>query len=198
MNSETPNLNVPIFAMLTLERKAVGDAKKHTAFPSSLATRSFQMAILLVASLGIGGCNEYWWQRGQPASSQTVFARSKTALEESLRESGSARSDITPVVKEIESSLGRAVETVRKRDTSATDLLAHLSSAKTAMMRLEGLTSIGSRAAQGELNGELRSFIAALEQGTIPEAGAVTLFAARTLRFLANEVTVPAPVKAAS
>jgi len=73
------------------------------------------------------------------------------------------------------------------------ELEAALDRTADLFITLEGTLSIGSRAAYGELAGQLRNIITGVEERNRIREDAFGLFAARTLTFLASELGVPGP-----
>lgn len=65
--------------------------------------------------------------------------------------------------------------------------------ARDSFMKMEGLISIGSRAAFSELSGQLRKFTNSAKEGQAVNPEAFGLFHARTQFFLARELMVPPP-----
>lgn len=146
--------------------------------------------LLLTVTTVLTGCTEYWWTRGQPPAVNTLITRSHTRLQEALKQHQSTRSELVPVVNEIESSLTNSLASLEQG--SPTDTAAALEKAKQAFMQLEGKLSIGSRASYGELSGQLR-VLASAENAKQPDPGALGLFTARTYFFLANEFAMAPP-----
>lgn len=148
--------------------------------------------LLVAFLLLLSGCSEYWWTRGQPPSVATLLSRSQSKLEAARSARAGVREEVAQISTSLEKALLQAVEAVEK-DGSKRDLAVSLTSAREAMMDLEGKLSIGSRAAYGELSGQLRRFLQVLAAGGDIEYAPFGLYTARTLSFLANELTVPAP-----
>lgn len=186
---------VPTTAIRTVQTRSRSKTLLATAPVSISATAPLALcATALILMLFSTGCTEYWWQRGQPPGTRTLLDRSQAALDDSLKSFSSKRPEVAKIATEINTALDAAVKEADKGAAGRGPLLQQLITTRSSMMSLEGLTSIGSRAAQAELNGELRMFIDSLEKGATADRGAVTLFASRTVRFLANELSVPAPV----
>lgn len=148
------------------------------------------LSIVALSLTGVTGCSEYWWTRGQPPSVETLIGRSQERLETALTTHAAARSDIAPSARELQQSLLDAVNTIKNGDPAD----AALARCREHFMALENRLSVGSRAPYGELAGQLRAFANSSQAGTNLEYHSFGLFAARTLFFLANELSVPAPV----
>jgi hypothetical protein len=145
----------------------------------------------------IPGYNGFWWNRGQPKSVAELLSNSQDKLTAALKNSESSRAELVPLARGLEQQL---LDTRNKLLSSGTqqDMQTELTKTEHAMMTLEGKLSVGSRAAYGELAGELRTFsekVQAGQQLDDPDfRSAFSLYTARTLSFLANELSVPAPV----
>ena len=175
--------------MTHLSFSAVGLAANWSSSRFSRGLSLLALATLLSSSLI--GC-EYWWQRGQPPAVATLMGRSQAKLQAAATEFKSVRAAIVPTSLTLAEQLNKAVAGAHKKQAPA-ELLPHLKEARTMMMELEGKISIGSRAAQNELNGQLRSIIERAENGEKTDIAALGLFTARVQSFLANELSVPAP-----
>ena len=98
--------------------------------------------------------------------------------------------DVAAIASATETSLTSAISSLESGDNTH---VGHLVTTRGHFMDMEGKLSIGSRAAFGELSGQLRVFIAAASEGESVDSSALGLFTARTLFFLANELSVPGP-----
>lgn len=157
---------------------------------------SFQTGIRifsLVLLVGLFGCNESWWTRGQPPSVKTLIERSESRFDEAVLSYGSKREDILDLANNLKSNLIAASVAASKGAPKA-ELLAPLKKAEENMIAVENSLSIGSRAAYGELSGQLRVFVNTMEKGGEINGDSVGLYVSRVLFFLANELSVPAPV----
>ena len=143
---------------------------------------------------GYGG---YWWQRGQPKSVTQLLDGSQAKLNAALDSFKSTRPEIAPIVKDLQGSLLKVKGQLAAKPQQA-NVAAELVKSEELMMGLEGKLSVGSRAAYGELAAQLRSFSDRVNSGQQLNDAAFNstfgLFTARTLSFLANELSVPAPV----
>jgi hypothetical protein len=159
--------------------------------------RSSALAAVLSLNLIFCGCTEYWWTRGQPPSVENLISRSRAKLLEARGSRADARRNVSRISQDLEKSLLAAVLVIQREDPEGSspqaELLESLESAANAFIALEGTVSIGSRAALGELSGQMRSFATLASQGKPLAFPAFGLFTARTLFFLANELSVPAP-----
>ncbi len=150
------------------------------------------ITFILVTLIPLSGCSEYWWTRSQPPSSAALVERSRTQLQSAITERGKDRAPVADVAKGIETSLSKAISSV-KNGSSSSDTRTALLESENGFISLEGKLSIGSRAAYGELSGQLRGLIAKVENKESVDASALQLFSARTFFFLADELQVPAP-----
>lgn len=158
-----------------------------TSFPRS--SRSMLVGVLLFFS---SACDTgYWWSRGQAPSVDTLLAKSSAQLDEAKAKFGQARAALRDPATGVQNSLEGAVAalSVGNRDQA----LKELESARNGFMLLEGKLSVGSRATYGELSGQLRGIFSAAAAGAPVDRSTVGLLAARTMFFLANEFSVPAP-----
>ena len=158
------------------------------------AAKRTSLVSLFVATLLLGsttGCNEYWRTRGQPPSVDKLLERSQERLTESRMLHEAERVEVSKISTQIEGALTSALKQVESSDNSV--LLGSLQEASDSFIALEGKVSIGSRAALGELSGQLRRFSNQASQGEPLQKSAFGLFTARTMFFLANELSVPAP-----
>ncbi len=151
-----------------------------------------KIVALIICSILFSGCTEYWWTRGQPPGVDKLLTRATEKLTEAQSTFGSTRKDISATADEVRESLLQVVTSIQKSQSPG-QVVAGLEKAEQAFIKLEGNVSIGSRAALGELSGQLRAFTSAAQNGNQLEYPAVGLFAARSISFLANELSVPAP-----
>ena len=140
--------------------------------------------LAFVCILLTSGCTEYWRTRGQAPSVEALVERAQDRL--STAEKSSDREKIKQTAKDLEKNL---VAAYRGKDSS--EIKQQLAQASESFATLEGKLSYGSRPAYGELSGQLRA-LANAEKAKRPAVG---LFAARTLFFLADELSVPAPAE---
>ena len=145
--------------------------------------------LIFILSLSTA-CTEYWWTRGQPPSVATQLSKAEEKLSNAIAERGDERKNIRDISNKIRSSLNQALAKVEKKQNPEKDLAA----TKKSFMSLEGKIAVTSRAPYGELSGQLRAFDKANKNGKMPEYRALGLFTARTLSFLASELSVSAPV----
>lgn len=151
---------------------------------------------------GYGG---EWWTRGQVRSPQELLNNSRQLLQGRMEEFKAARPEIAPLAAQVEKSLSTAYSSLES-GRSGESISPELQKAAQAMLDMEGKLSIGSRAAHGELCGELRTFeqkvrgLATNEAGTNNDLirNAFGTYAARAFSFLANELSVPAPAPVVS
>jgi len=142
--------------------------------------------------LSLCGCDlDYWWSRGQPPSSTNLLFRSQKQLEENL--SSTARADVKGEATQLRDAL-RDVHGDLSKGNGGARLQEGLAKVNTALSALEGKISWGSRAPYGELIRQLQGFRKeAAESGTV-DKNVFSLYSARTLFFLASELSVDAPV----
>ncbi len=142
----------------------------------------------------IPGYGDYWWQRGQPKSPDELFSMASETLKKNVERYKSARPEIASAQEQIRSSISAAAF-----GDNAAQQASNLAAAEQQWMALEGKLSVGSRAAYGELAGELRAFSERAKAGqNVSDEGfreSLKLFATRVTNFLANEISVPAPVE---
>jgi len=154
----------------------------------------FRSLFFFVCLFSVLGCSDYWWSRGQAPGVSQLLERSETRLNDSLGKNSSSRPLLSPVASQVSAGLKKSLADL---DAISEDMPkgagANMTALKQSFMQMEGLLSIGSRAAYGELAGQLRTFSGALSSGKKVDPKAFGLFAARTKFFLANELSVPAP-----
>ena len=151
------------------------------------------MLLLLFSAGQLCGCTEYWWQRGQPRSVGQLVTAANEKLSSAVATGRASRADVVDIAEAIQKQLTTAVNGY-KSSNAAQSLRGQMTGLEESFMQLEGKLSIGSRAAYGELSGQLRSLSKAVTAGEAPTFAAFGTFAARTLSFLANELSVPPPV----
>ena len=147
---------------------------------------------VLLLALSWSGCTEYWWTRGQPPSVSEMIAKAQTKLTATRKKYGTHREKVGAASEQIELSLHQAVVLVQGKGTTA-EVAEQLSVAEQAFIELDTNVSMGSRAALGELSGQLRRLSKNVNSGTMPEFTNIGLFTARTLSFLASELEMPKP-----
>lgn len=147
----------------------------------------------LVAAICLSGCDfKYWWSRGQTKSPEQLFDYAGAKLTTARETFGEKRPEIRIMADAVETHLKLALESAGT--TPAAPELGQLFETLTNdFIALGSKVSIGSRAAYGELAGQLRSFSKQLSAEKSVDAKSFELFAARTLSFLASELSVPAP-----
>ena len=136
---------------------------------------------LILSSLVLASCTDYWWSRGQAPSVEELLSRSDKKLNAVLE--NNSRKDISNFADIIKKSLLQAVE---NKDQT----LSALESAEETFYNLEGKLSYGSRPAYGELAGQLRTFIKQAKKGEVSEKG-LGLYTSRVMDFLTNELSSP-------
>ncbi len=163
-------------------------------------SKIFKLFGLILLILPLSACDlGYWWQRGQPPGVETLVERSSNRLGQALLSSGGEREDVAGIAKQLQATLEGIYSTNTNPSSSNPSQKKHLAldisleQAKTSFLELEGKLSIGSRAAFGELSGQLRRFVKKAEAENQFNYDAFGLFAARTMFFLSRELVVPAP-----
>lgn len=151
---------------------------------------SLKILVLLTISIFLSSCSDYWWNRGQPESSATLLAKSQDRYASAATAHANKRPDIAADFNSLQKKLLSAVTSVNKNDSSKAQ---NLNDVKNSFIALEGKLSVGSRAAYGELSGQLRSFVEKTEKGEDVQASAFSLFAARTIFFMSREIATPGP-----
>ena len=163
------------------------------------------LALLCVACLGcndlkwwnkIPGYTGEWWTRGQPKSPEQQLNASRENLHATLKDFQAKRPELAPLATQIEQALLAAYSGL-SGSAGSNSVLPQLEKAAEAMLNMEGKLSVGSRAAYGELCGQLRTFEQRVQGGSTADPHfrhAFGTYAARTLSFLANELSMPAPV----
>lgn len=154
--------------------------------------------LLALALPVLGGCDfDYWWSRGQPPAPSKVLDRSITRLNDELTRT--PRSELQPLATQIKEELLRAANALKGESSlspkaDAPSFVDALEKTSAQFQALEGKLSWGSRPPYGELSGQLRALTEDARKGVNIDAPAFEIFAAHTAFFLANELTVPAPV----
>lgn len=157
-----------------------------------MLSRASLLLISFLLILSLGGCDlDYWWSRGQPPSSQKLLTRADIRLNETL--GTTARTDVKEDAQKIRADLTELNDALAKGQGGAkvSEGIVSLSSAFSA---LEGKLSFGSRAPYGELLDQLQGFQKISEENGTVDKNTFALYSARTLFFLASELSVPAPV----
>ena len=147
--------------------------------------------ILAFTLIAFSGCAD-WWSRGQPPSVETLISRKKSQLISTRKVRGTERKKVADISVKIETDILKTLS-ASSNAASSEESLAGLLKLREHFMALEGIVSVGSRAALGELSGQLRRFTENARNDRAPEYPAFGLFAARTFSFLENELVVPAP-----
>lgn len=165
-------------------------------------TRILLLALLTVFSLSacegqwwhnLPGYGGFWWQRGQPQSVDQLVTASKTHFEANLTQFHTQRAALAPLVDEIGKNLLNAYSASRGPGINKIDLTA----AEALFIGLEDQLSVGSRAAYGELSGQMRAFSSRLKNASPSDEilrESFGLYTSRVLSFMANELSVPPPV----
>lgn len=190
---------------------------KITLSPLSKSRPSLIGGSLLLAVLSFSGCDGnwwhnvpgwggYWWQRGQPKGTEQLLSEANERFTEAVAATKNLplkdqRTDILGEAEKVNAALTELTDELKSQlpgEESKAKLVSLLQRTEVVMMGLEAKLSIGSRAAYGELNGELRRFIDSLYDGVDSQnadfKSALSLYSSRTKRFLANELSVSAPV----
>ena len=154
-------------------------------------TKSNILFLLTLSLLSLSSC-EYWWSRGQLPSVEKLVEDSITRLEQNESLYKESRPELLAHTKNIRSSIARLLNTVSSSKQNS-ELLKEMIVFRKLFMELEGKVSIGSRAALGELSGQLRNFVQDANNGKNLEYEPFGLFASRTMRFLSDELAVPKP-----
>lgn len=149
-------------------------------------------SILGAVMFGATGCSEYWWTRGQTPSVKTLVTRAESDFENAKSRFSTTRPDLFPAAAEIRDALTGALA-IAERGGGTRQVATLVEACINDFVQLEGKLSIGSRAAFGELSGQLRVIATNATEGKDIEYAPLGLFTARTLFFLANELSVPQP-----
>lgn len=158
--------------------------------------RFFQLFLILCLIVSTTACSEYWWTRGQPPSIETLVERSHERFNETLAKRGSFRPSLAKISSDLEKSLGTTYHAVQPQASAHNiDLVQELEHGRNLLLDLEPELSIGSRAAYGELSGQMRTFLARVAEGKSLSPEIFGLFNARICFFLANELEVPGPLQ---
>ena len=150
---------------------------------------------LILTSLTTGCDTGYWWSRGQPSGVSELIQRSSERLAESVATHGPARENLSGIAVHTSKALEKALQNIGSGagGNQLVQLSSELKIARDSFMKMEGLISIGSRAAFSELSGQLRKFTNSAKEGQAVNPEAFGLFHARTQFFLARELMVPPP-----
>lgn len=167
------------------------------------AVEILRALILASAMMVTTGCTEYWWSRGQPQSPKAVLQKAEDTFDEAVKTSGPKRPEIVDTAVDLRRLVTRAsaaAEALAQEQNNAPaaqaqhdKLLSILNETNHRYADLEGKLSLGSRAAYGELGGELRAILHQTAAGAEVKAPALQLLASRVVFFLAQELTVPPP-----
>jgi len=143
--------------------------------------------LVLLSLLSLSACSEYWWTRGQPPATKTIYSRAEVKFDSVLEQSQANVPDLTNLALSIRSSLNEITG-----DSKKTQAKLSLALQKTTndFIKLDNNISYGSRPAYGELSGQLRSLSKIVKSGETPKSYQLNLFAARSLFFLADELSV--------
>lgn len=147
--------------------------------------------LLLVSSLS--GCTHEWWTRGQPPAVSEIVARAEQRLNDAVTANASTRQDFIPLAKDLRQSLLGSLGAVRD-GLPAAQQMTSLGDCRNSFIKLEQSLSPGSLAAYGELSGQMREFERSAREGHPVTHQSFELFSARTMFFLASELSAPAPV----
>lgn len=154
--------------------------------------KSHWILAFFLIGMSFSGCDfEYWTTRGQPPSVEELLTRAQSNLDRAQQERGSVRAELAPISSQLRDALLGAAQNL-KGDGNRESVLAQIEKARSGFKALEGKVSIGSRAALGQLSGQLRALSVQAKAGELDYA-AFGLFSARTFNFLAGEFEVPAP-----
>jgi len=148
--------------------------------------------ILTLCLTCLTGCDvDYWWSRGKPPTSEKLLSLSNSKLDDQLVATSRAevKDDVAKLRKHLVDTHSGLTQGV-----AGDKLKGSLGAIRDSLYGLEGRLSFGSRPAYGELLGQLRGFEEiARESGTV-DTNVFTLYSARVLFFLSDELGVPAPV----
>ena len=158
---------------------------------------SLKVVMLFSALLPLTACTDYWWHRSQPASIDTLLSRAETKLAASIGAAPASRQDVVALAKTIETELLATYNTLDHGKGSVVLSPDRLDSIETALINLDLKIAVTSRAPYGELCGEFRRFKDAVANHQRINPGPFGLFSARTISFLASDLTLAAPVVAA-
>lgn len=134
-------------------------------------------------------CSDYWWTRGQAPGVNTLLSRAQEQFKQAMSSDPYKRSDVADLARNLETAVLSAHDSAKANDDQ---VQTKLSDVVNSFAALEGKLSITSRAPYAELFGQARALRDRAADKRVEEA-AVGLFAARTIFFLANEMSVPAP-----
>ena len=140
------------------------------------------------------GCTEYWWSRGKAPSVHKLVERAELRLNQRVSEQSTVRPNVAKLGTQIRTQMTGILETLKQDSSPDESLSAAFNELRASFIKLEEKLSIGSRAAYGELSGQLRSWHDKLKNSEPVSQEAFGMFTARTLFFLANELEVPAPI----
>jgi hypothetical protein len=149
------------------------------------------ISLLLLSGLSLTGCDlGYWWSRGQPPASSTLLERANAKFASQL--ATSTRGDVKETITRIHNEL-LATNSLLAETQVGAKLTSQLEALCASFSLLEGDLIWGQRAAFGELSGQLAGFekLAQNDQPISPDV--FSLFSARTIFFLGEELANPAP-----
>lgn len=169
---------------------------RSTGKPASKSAQRKIHALIVLSLLALGGCTDYWWHRSQPPSVTTLLSRAEEKLDASIGSAPSSRQDTVVLAKVIRAGLTDSYKLL-KRGTAAIPP-QQLDAVETALINLDGKIAVTSRAPYAELCGQFRSIRSSAAAGAKVDAAPFGLFAARTISFLASDLTLPPPVEPAS
>jgi hypothetical protein len=147
-------------------------------------TRNFIALLLLI---NLSACSEYWWTRGQPPATSTIYSRAEARFDSVVGESKTNVPELTNLALSIKKSLDDVVGNSPKNSKAISEALNRTTN---DFIKLDNNISYGSRPAYGELSGQLRSLNRIVQSGEMPKSYQLNLFAARSLFFLSDELSV--------
>jgi len=157
-----------------------------------MSSKISTLLLSLAISSSLSGCDiEYWWSRGKPPGSKTLFARATESFSEELQ--STTRNDVKQDVEKAAADIN-AVENLLASDKGGAELNDKLNALNETFSKLEGRLSWGQRASYGELSGQISGFQKIAEETGTVDKNVFSLFGARTLFFLANELKSLTPV----
>ena len=147
---------------------------------------------LISSIVFLTGCDlDYWWSRGKPPTSNKLISLSSAKMDKRFNKSD--RNEVKEDFSKIKALL-TATHDGLGQGVHGDKLKSNLSQLKSMLAGLEGKLSFGSRPPYGELVGQLRGFQQiANESGTV-DVDVFSLYTARVFFFMADELSVPAPV----
>lgn len=161
------------------------------------AIKTLKIVLLLSALLPLTACTDYWWHRSQPPSVETLLSRAESKLAASIGAAPASRQDVAGLAKTIETELRATYNILDKGKGSVVLNPDRLDPIETALINLDSKLAVTSRAPYGELCGEFRRFKSAVANRQRVDPAPFGLFSARTISFLASDLTLAPPVAAA-